>query len=114
MAFWWYIQALKALAAALLRSFATLPGAPMTMELGGITVPSFRKVCPAMMLFSPMTQPSMMVEPTPTSTRSPIEQPCRVQWWVIEQSSPTVVPTPSPKWIITKSWMLLLAPMRIA
>ena len=56
----------------------------------------------------------MIVAPIPTSTSSSMTQPCRVQWWVIEQLRPMVVPVREPTWIITKSWMLLFSPMTTA
>ena len=103
----------SALAAALFRVFVTCPGAPMTIEFGGMTVRSFRKAPPATMLFSPITQPSMIVAPMPIRQLSPIVQPCSVTRWVIEQFAPTIVSARSPTWIITKSWMLVLGPMSI-
>jgi hypothetical protein len=83
----------------------------MTTEFGGITVPSFRKAPPATIDPAPMTHPSMMVAPIPIRQSSPISQPCRVTWWVIEQLAPTMVGVPAPTWIITKSCMLARRPM---
>ena len=83
----------------------------MTIEQGGITVPSLRKAPPATMEPAPIRQPSMMVAPMPIRQASPISQPCRVTWCVIEQSAPTKVPVPAPTWIITKSWMLARGPI---
>ena len=63
---------------------------------------------------APITQPSMMVAPIPTSTLSPMVQPCSVTWWVMEQSRPTKVPVPLPTWTIAKSWMFVRSPITTA
>ena len=69
---------------------STRPGAPMTTELSGISLPSVIRQLAPIRQFFPIFAPFRTIEPIPTSEPSPTSQPCSITIWPMVTFLPMV------------------------
>src|SRR5438105_3045598 len=92
----------------------TRAGLPMTSELSGNSLFSVTTLPAPMMQFLPIFAPFSTTAWMPISAPSPTVQPCNMAWCPTDTLAPITSGTPKSACSTERSWMLLLAPMRIA
>ncbi len=91
-----------------------MPGAPITSEPAGITLPSVTSAPAPTSELSPITAPLRTIAPMPISTLLPMVQPWTMARWPMVQPMPTVAGKPGSVCTTTCSCRLESAPMTIA